>query len=119
MISDERFSKEERLAKTKDFRRIYKKGVFLKRGGLILYYLPNALEKNRLGFSIRAKNIRLAARRNRIRRLLREAYRRSKKVLKKGYDIVLVVKSDLAKTIVYRDAEEIFLKLAKEAGLLV
>ena len=119
MISGERFPKEERLVKTKDFTRVYKGGSFLKKGGVTLYYLPNGLEKNRIGFSMRTKFIKLATRRNRIRRLLREVYRRTNKILKKGYDITLVVKNDFAATVAYRDVEEIFLKLAKNAGLLL
>ena len=119
MISDERFPKEERLAKTKDFRRVYKEGAFFKKSGLIFYYLPNTLETNRIGFSIRSSNIKLANRRNRIRRLLKEVYRTRKKILKKGFDIVFVVKRDLPKKIAYKNIEDLFLKLAKEAGIVL
>lgn len=119
MIPDERFHKEERLAKTKDFRRVYKEGAFFKKSGLIFYYLPNTLDRNRIGFSIRASNIKLASSRNRIRRLLKEVYRTRKKILKKGFDIVFVVKRDLGRAIAYREVESLFLKLTKEAGILL
>lgn len=119
MISDERFPKEERLVKTKDFRRVYKEGASVKKSSLILYHLPNALGTNRIGFSIRSSNIKLASSRNRIRRLLREAYRRNKRFLKKGFDMVVVVKSGLPRNIAYKAVEWPFLKLIKDSGILL
>ena len=118
MISDERFRKDERLAKSKDFRLVYKEGAFVRKGGVVFYWLQNSLDRNRIGFSIRARNVKLASRRNRIKRLLRETYRKNKKILKKGLDMVMVVKSDIAKAHSYRDMESLFLKIAKEAGIL-
>ena len=118
MTSDERFRKVDHLAKTKDFRRVYRVGTFFKIDGLVFYYLANTLKKNRIGFSAPSKNIRLAARRNHLKRLLREVYRKRKKYLKNGYDMVLVIKKDLDKAASCKDVEDIFLKLTKKAGLL-
>ena len=73
---------------------------------------------NRIGFSISAKSIKKASRRNRIRRLLREAYRRNKKFLKSGFDMVLVVRRNPAQTFSYKSAEKIFRDLTKEAKVL-
>lgn len=117
-FSDESFPKEEHLLKTKDFRLVYNEGAAFKKGGFILYRLQNALEKDRIGFSISSRNIKLASRRNRVRRLLRETYRRNKDVLKRGFDIIVVVKRDPPKTISYSDMERTFLALAKDAGIL-
>ena len=84
MILDEGFDKQERLIKTKDFRKVYKDGRSYKVGFIILRLLPNAAKINRVGFSISAKSIKRAFRRNRIKRLFREAYRRNKAILKKA-----------------------------------
>lgn len=118
MISDERFSKKEHLKKTKDFRKVFKEGARFKKDGFLFYSLPNNLGLNRLGFSISSKNIKLSVRRNRYKRLLKEAYRRNKKNMKQGYDIVLVLKKDIERSMAYNIAEEIFLKLAGKADLL-
>ena len=118
MISDEGYPKKERLIKTKDFGKVYRQGRSFKVDFIVLKVLPNTLPVNRLGFSIGSKSIKSSCRRNRIRRLFRESYRKNKKTLKKGFDMVLVVRKDAAKNFVYENAQKIFLKLAKEAGAL-
>jgi ribonuclease P protein component len=112
------YPKKERLVKTKDFGKVYKAGRSSKIDFAILKVLPNTLTVNRLGFSIGSKSIKQAYRRNRIKRLFREAYRKNKKALKKGFDMVLVVRKDPAKDMGYNEAEKIFLKLAKNTGVL-
>ena len=119
MISDERFKKAEHLLKTKDFMAVYKKGARAGAGWVILYYLPNAIAFNRIGFSISSRNIGLATRRNRIRRLFREAFRNKKKDFKKGFDIVLVIKKDPGRQASYKEIEDIFIRLGKGARALL
>ena len=111
MISDESLGKKEHILKTGDFRQIYKKGAFCKRDSFVLYCLGNKKEHNRIGFSISSRVVRLANRRNRIRRLFREVYRKRRKELKQGFDIVIVGKRDPGKKAGYPEIESIFLKL--------
>lgn len=118
MISGERFRKNEHLLKSKEFDRVYKKGLAGRAEGVVLYCLPNSLGRNRLGFSIGSKKVELATSRNRIRRLFREAYRKVKGNLNAGFDIVIVVRRDLHKSLTYKSAESILLKLAKDTGLI-
>lgn len=118
MISDEKLNRRERLSKSKYFRSVYRKALPVTAGSVTLYCIPNALEHNRIGFSMSAKNIKLAHRRNKIRRLLKEAYRRNKKNFKSGFDMVIVVKKDLGKTFSYDGIENILSKLARGASLL-
>jgi ribonuclease P protein component len=119
MPRGETFTKEERLIKTKDFRKVYKDGRSYKAGFVILRVLPNAAGTNRIGFSISAKSVKRAFRRNRIKRLFREAYRRNKKSLKNGFDVVCVVRRDFKEGFSYLEAERIFLGLSKQAGILL
>jgi len=119
MISDETFAKKERLIKTKDFRKVYKDGRSHKAGSIVLRSLPNAAPESRVGFSISAKSVKRAFRRNRIKRLFREAYRKNKKSLKNGFDMVFVVRRDVATGFSYSDAEKVFLGLVKQAGILL
>ena len=118
MTPDEKFGKPEHVLKSKDFRKIYNKGFSRKVDAVILYCLPNDLEHGRLGFSISSRSVKQAAKRNRIRRVLREIYRRTKKDLKKSYDLVLVVRSDFGGRISYKKLESIFLKLVGSARIL-
>lgn len=117
-VSDESFGKKEHILKSKEFGRIYKKGVSRKLEGVVLYSLQNGLLHNRLGFSIGSKNVRRASSRNRIKRLFRETYRKHKSVLKSGYDIVIVVRREPEKVLSYDFAKSIFLKLSKDARLI-
>ena len=119
MTPDERFAKKERLIKTSDFGKVYRLGRSFKADFIILKTLSNSLPVNRLGFSISSKSIKNSSRRNRVKRLFREAYRKNKKIMKKGFDMVLVVRKDPAKNFSYADAQKIFLKLTKEAGAIL
>lgn len=119
MIPDGSFGKREHLLKSGDFAKVYKKGLASRKNSFILSYLASGLGHNRLGFSIGSRNIKLAHTRNRIRRLFREVYRKRKSELKSGFDIVLIVKKEPGKIFSYKDADKIFVELAKTAGLLI
>jgi len=118
MTAGEGFSKKERLLKTRDFRTIYTKGRKLTVGGAAICWLENALGYNRLGFSISSRNFKLAAARNRIRRLFKEVYRRNKTELRSGFDLILVVKRGFDKNSPLIKAELLFKELIKKAGLV-
>lgn len=116
MISDGSFPKKEHLLTSKDFRAAYKSGRSVRRGGFVLYSLPNTLGHDRIGFSISSSVIKRANLRNRIRRLVREAYRRNKARMKCGNDLVLVVRRSPGKKVSYGWAEALFLSMIKDCG---
>lgn len=113
------FPKKERLQKTADFRRVYKSGGSFKSEPFILKTLPNNLNFSRIGFSISSRSIKKASGRNRVKRLFREAFRKNKKVFKKSFDMVLIVRKEPQNKFSYKDAENIFLKLAKKAETFI
>jgi ribonuclease P protein component len=117
MIADGKFRKHEHILKSKDYRAVYRKGLSVKQGPLVLSYLPNGLANSRIGFSISARSVKLASRRNRTRRLFREAYRKNKGSIKTGFDIVFIAKRSFPENMVYSDAEETLLKIIKGARL--
>lgn len=116
-ISDGKFRKHEHILKSKDFGAVYKKGLRARSGILILGYLPNGLDHSRIGFSIGSRNVKLASRRNRLKRLFREAYRKNKRSFKKSFDMVLILKSYPAHGVTYPEAESLLLKAAGMAGI--
>lgn len=109
----ENFRKNDRLVKTKDFRRVYKDGRASKNSFLIIKIAPNNLPLNRIGFSISARSVKKAYRRNRIRRIFREVFRKNKNVFRKGLDLVLIVKRDPGVNFAYSEAEKVFLDLLR------
>lgn len=117
-VPDESYPKNSRLVKTADFRRIYKAGSSYSSGPFILKVLPNTISINRIGFSISSRSIKKASKRNRVRRLFREAFRKNKKKLKQGFDMVIVVRKEADEKFSYKDAQNIFLSLAKKAKAL-
>lgn len=87
------FSKKDRLKKASDFKLIYQRGHSLANRELVLYWLLRDDESQKLGISISRRVEKKASRRNRIKRLLREAYRLNRPELKKGVYLLVVVKA--------------------------
>lgn len=113
----EKFGKHERIIKTKDFRAVYEKGRKVFSGPAALVILENGLGHNRLGFSISKKNFKLAVTRNRIRRLFKEIYRKNKKAIRGGFDMVFIIKRGFDKRSVLKEAEIVFSALTKKQGI--
>lgn len=117
MISDERLRKKEHILKSGEFRRVYKGARARKYGAIILYCLPNNLGYSRIGFSISTRFVKSAVTRNRIRRIFREAYRKTKPKSDNGLDLVFIVKSDFGGRVSYDMLEKIYLKLLKPSTI--
>jgi ribonuclease P protein component len=83
------FTKRERLSRKKEFEEVFAKGKRLSDANLILYVHPNALGYPRLGLVVSAR-FGNAVRRNRFKRLMREAFRLNKKNIPEGLDIVVI-----------------------------
>lgn len=68
------YRKRHRITHAREFQSVYDRGVKKHRGPITLFALPNTLDCPRLGLSIGAR-VGPAVQRNRLKRLLREAFR--------------------------------------------
>lgn len=112
--------KKNRLMRRDGFARLHKMGRFSGDKFLAIKYLLNKLEVTRVGFLVGLKISKKAVVRNKIRRRLREIFRLLIKndQLKKGFDIVVLVRPE----IVDKNYDEIKLSLEgvlKKAGLII
>jgi ribonuclease P protein component len=105
-----RFTKAERLTLNKEFERVFHEGKILKNDQLILYTIPNDLHNSRLGLVV-SKKIGNAVRRNRVKRLLREAYRLNKHLLTRHVDIIAIPRHPFSSDLKLSDVEYGFKKL--------
>lgn len=112
-------SKEYRIRKQKDFDRIFgKDGFFCPQGFLALKAVPNNVEYARFGFIVSNKISKSAVKRNRIKRLLREAVRLGWEKINPGFDVVLMAKADISKKS-FEDVDKAVDSLLKKSGLLI
>lgn len=86
------FPRTHRLGGREAFRHVFDLGVRASRGPLTLYVHPNDLLHARLGLTV-GRRVGTAVRRNRIKRLLREAFRHLQHDLPAAYDAVVVVRA--------------------------
>lgn len=89
MSKTQGFSREERLRRASDFDRVFAKGR-RRRGRLMsVRWVPNELGHARLGVAL-SRRWKGAVRRNRAKRVIREAFRTHKDDLPKGTDLVVL-----------------------------
>ena len=79
------------LKENHEFRRLYHRGVSTAGKHVVIYCRRNKLGYNRLGLTVSAK-LACAVKRNRIKRLFREAYRLNEDKFADGIDLVLVAR---------------------------
>lgn len=110
------FSRPDRLRKAADFDRVYSRGKRLASSELKLIFASSPAGTTRLGLSV-SRRIGKAVVRNRVKRLLREAFRLNKHQVKKGYDILLVARRGVEE-LKFRQVEMLLMDLLGRGGLL-
>ncbi len=91
---DQGFSKKERLLKRKEFQLVFDKGERFGNNQLKIYALSNGNSVSRLGLVV-GRKFGNSPRRNRFKRILREAYRLNKNLLSNSVDIVVIPRPGL------------------------
>jgi len=85
---DQGFSKKERLLKRREFQLVFDNGERFGNNQLKIYALSNGDSVSRLGLVV-GRKFGNSPKRNRFKRILREAYRLNKGLLNNGADIVV------------------------------
>lgn len=88
--------KSGRLRRNKSFQAVYRSGKSIANRQMVLYVLPQHGRERRVGFAA-GKRLGDAVVRNRVKRLLREAYRLQQHKLKNGFDLIIVGRQSLVK----------------------
>lgn len=83
------FPKSSRLLSRADFEPVYRLRCKAGDGTLLVFAFPNALPSTRIGLSV-SKKLGNAVVRNRLKRLLREAFRLTQHDLPPGLDLVVI-----------------------------
>ena len=113
--------KRNRLSRSADFDRVYREGRSHASRHLVVYAFPrtSAEDDPRLGVSV-GRKVGGAVERNRMKRLLREAFWSAAGELPDGHDFVLVARPAAAELAERGEAavEEALRSLMGEAGLL-
>ena len=92
--SPEAFPKRFRLRKRRDYLQAQRVGRRLTSPHFIVYARPNGSRRPRLGITV-SRKVGKAYVRNRINRLVREVFRRSRPDFPTGMDFVVVAKSEI------------------------
>jgi len=85
-----RYHRSRRIVRGADFQRAYRQGGRARGQILTVVAVPNGLEHPRLGLSVGKKIWKSAVKRNRVRRVFREAFRTGQHELPAGFDLVLI-----------------------------
>ncbi len=107
-----------RLRRPFEFERVRRRGRSWTTPLVVLAILPNDLEHNRYGFAV-GKRIGGAARRNRVKRWLREAVREAHPDLHTGFDMVFIARGRLTdEGVNFEQVRECVRTLTRKAGML-
>ncbi len=109
------WQKGMRLRRSKEFRRVWKTGRSWAHSLFVLWVAPNTSSRTRVGLTA-SRKVGNAVKRNRARRLLREAARYLYPHIEDGWDVVLVARSSMG-TARMQDVQQALEVLLRRADL--
>ena len=87
----QRFQRGDRLKKRYEFRQVQLSGRRIHTPHFLIVVQPNALQNTRLGITV-TKKVGTAVQRNRIKRVVREVFRRNRPLFPASHDLVFIAK---------------------------
>ena len=111
------FKKEDRILKRSEFMELTRSGRKVQNGSFIALFKPGRFDRSRLGITVTRK-VAKAARRNRIKRLIREYFRLNRRQLTQNWDINIVAKkkaADLSAEKVFSSLQDLFEQIVHSA----
>lgn len=111
-------TREDRVRLRGEFERVRKNGASARGRILALYECPNGSPRRRLGIAV-SKAVGNAVVRNRVKRLIREAFRTGRTALHAGVDILVVARapaSDATYAQIARELSDLDAKIKQKGG---
>ncbi len=108
----EGFPRQHRIVRGSDYRKIYSAGLRLNSERFVLFGLENNLDHHRLGITV-SRKVGGAVVRNRVKRLIREIFRKSRADLPNHFDLVVNAKRPAADAS-YRELRDEFVSAAEK-----
>jgi ribonuclease P protein component len=119
MKKDESFPKKHRLRLKRDFARLRAFGNSVSNDYLVLVYIRNDLGYSRIATVVK-RNFGKAFLRNRLKRFVREVFRKNKLYFNDSYDLLIIPRrrlADIFKEIKFYEFEKYFIELLKKARI--
>ena len=116
MPSLQAFPRSERLKKSSEFREVFEDGRRVAARGFVCYVVQREGRGRKFGVAV-SRKVGGAVVRNRVKRYLREIYRRSRSELKDGATIVIVARPE-ASTMSYGECENALGRLFRSGGAI-
>lgn len=87
----QRLTRADRMKKRYEFRQVQLNGRRIHTPHFLVVVQPNALHNTRLGITV-TKKVGTAVQRNRIKRVVREVFRRNRRLFPAAHDVVFIAK---------------------------
>ncbi len=107
----EAYSPQERIRNKRDFLFLFKEGKRYKGKYFNLIYFPNKLSFSRMAVIV-SKEVGNAVFRNKMKRWMRDLFRKHKEYLKHNLDILIIIKKDIQET-AWTNLRENYLRAVK------